>query len=137
MNQDNKETFSETIKHKAKRLFMRLMVLVVTLFIAFVLFAYYGSYSTGIRAGQVIKISKKGFLFKTWEGQLDIGSFGAIKSSDNQFTQTFEFSVLDNSIANEIELAASSGKRITLHYEEKYLRLPWRGDTKYFITEVK
>ncbi len=107
--------------------------------IAIALFLYYATYSTGLRAGMVLKVSKRGAVFKTYEGQLDIMSFGAIKKADNQLTQTFEFSVYkgDTDLIEKLEEVALNGERVNLHYEEKYVRLPWRGETKYFVTEVQ
>lgn len=86
----------------------------------------------------VLKVSNKGAIFKTYEGQLDLLSFGAVKS-DNQLSQTFEFSIeKDNTkLIEQLEEVALSGERVRLRYDEKYVVLPWRGDTKYFVTEVE
>ncbi len=133
----NNETFLQKAQKTAKRIAIKLMVALFIAFIAFVLFAYYGSYSTGIRAGKVIKVSKRGVVFKTLEGQLDIESFGAIKSSENQLSQTFDFSVINDAVANDLEQVALTGERVNLHYVERYVTLPWRGETRYFITMVE
>jgi len=134
-------TFSEktaSAKSGAKKFFRRLLAIVVILLIAVMLFFYYGVYSSGVRAGVVLKVSNKGAIFKTYEGQLDLLSFGAVKSS-NQLSQTFEFSIeKDNrQLINELEEVALSGERVRLRYDEKYVVLPWRGDTKYFVTEIE
>lgn len=102
-----------------------------------VLFLYYGVYAEGVRAGTVIKLSKKGVVFKTWEGQLDLKSFGAVKSS-NQLSEVFEFSVekRHDSLYSALEEVSLSGERINLYYVERYAILPWRGSTKYFVTKV-
>jgi hypothetical protein len=101
------------------------------------LFLYYASYSEGVRAGTVIKLSKKGVVFKTWEGQLSLNSFGAVKS-DNQLSEVFEFSVEkgQDSLYHELEEVSLSGERINLYYVERYAILPWRGSTKYFVEKV-
>jgi hypothetical protein len=134
-------TFSEksaSAKSGAKKFFRRLLAIIVILFIAVMLFFYYGVYSSGVRAGVILKVSNKGAIFKTYEGQLDLLSFGAVKSS-NQLSQTFEFSIeKDNTeLINKLEEAALSGERVRLRYDEKYVVLPWRGDTKYFVTEME
>ncbi|MEM9050844.1 MAG: 6-phosphogluconate dehydrogenase [Bacteroidota bacterium] len=134
-------TFSDkaaSAKSGAKKFFRRLLLIVVVLFIAVMLFFYYGVYSTGVRAGIVLKVSNKGAVFKTHEGQLDLLSFGAVKS-ENQLSQTFDFSIYkdDTELIKELEEVALSGERVRLRYEEKYISLPWRGDTKYFVTEVE
>jgi len=101
-------------------------------------FIYFGTYSEGVRAGTVIKLSKKGVMFKTWEGQLNIRSFGAV-SSNNQLSEIFEFSIESDQaqtikILQEVSL---SGERINLHYIERYHTLSWRGSTKYFVTKIE
>lgn len=133
--------FSEkTSKAKSglKKFLRNLLILIILLFIGLMFFLYYGTYSTGVRAGVVLKVSNKGTIFKTWEGQLDILNFGAVKSP-NQLSQTFEFSVDKNrdSLIQKLENVSLSGERIQVRYEEKYAVLPWRGETKYFVTEVK
>ena len=127
-----------SVKSGAKKFLRRLSAIVVILFIAVMLFFYYGVYSSGVRAGVILKVSNKGAIFKTYEGQLDLLSFGAVKSS-NQLSQTFEFSIEKDqmNLIKELEEVALSGERIRLRYDEKYVVLPWRGDTKYFVTEVE
>lgn len=133
-------TFNEkkdAFKSGAGKFFRRLILILVVLGIGAMLFIYYGTYSEGVRAGVVLKVSKKGALFKTYEGQLDLLSFGAVKST-NQLSQTFEFSIYkdDFRTIQKLEEVALSGSRVNIRYEEKYAVLPWRGDTKYFVTGV-
>lgn len=137
MTNTNNDTFLQKAQQTLKRLLIKTAVALFVALIAFVLFAYYGSYSTGVRAGKVIKVSKRGVIFKTLEGQLDIESFGAIKSSENQLSQTFDFSVINEQVAADLEDVALSGERVNLHYVERYFKLPWRGETRYFITQVE
>lgn len=106
--------------------------------LGYVSFLYYGVYSEGVRAGTVIKLSRKGVMFKTWEGQLNIRSFGAV-SSNNQLSEVFEFSIESDQeqtikLLQEVSL---SGERVNLHYLERYRILTWRGSTKYFVTKVE
>lgn len=134
-------TFSEKstrVKNSAKRFFKRLLIIVVLLFIGLMFFFYYATYSKGVRAGVVMNVSEKGALFKTIEGQLDLGSFGASKSS-NSLSQTFEFSVYknDDALYKKLQEVSLTGERVQLDYEEKFVVLPWRGDTKLFVTGVK
>lgn len=112
-------------------------IILVVLLGLFTLFAYYGVYSTGYRSGTVIKVSKKGYVFKTHEGQLNIQTFGAT-SSGNMMSETFSFSVLssDKELLSALKEVSLSGERVTLHYDEKYIKLPWRGDTKIFVKSL-
>lgn len=134
-------TFAEktnNAKRKTVKFLKRLAIIVALVLIGIGLFFYFGTYSDGVRAGVVLKVSKRGAVFKTYEGQLDIMSFGAIKKADNQLTQTFEFSMYksDKELIEKLEEVALNGERVNLHYEEKYVMLPWRGETKYFVTKV-
>ncbi|GAB3962325.1 hypothetical protein GCM10028805_63260 [Spirosoma harenae] len=101
-----------------------------------ILYALTGwSYSDGERAGTVSKFSRRGFLFKTYEGVLNVGGFsGETGSLTPQF---FDFSVKDEAVAKQITDAVKTGQRVTLHYEEKIIKFPWNGETKYYITAVE
>lgn len=115
-------------------------VFLVGLLIGFGLLAYFyfGTYSEGVRAGVVVKVSKKGFLFKTYEGQLNLMTFGASKSN-NIVAETFDFSVpsFETDVIKTLEEVSLSGERVSLHYVEKFMTFPWRGDTKYLIVKVE
>jgi hypothetical protein len=101
-----------------------------------VLYALTGwSYSDGERAGTVSKFSRRGYLFKTYEGVLNVGGFSG--ETGSLTPQYFDFSVKDENVAKQITDAVKTGQRVTLHYEEKILRFPWNGETKYYITSVE
>lgn len=101
-----------------------------------ILYALTGwSYSDGERAGTISKFSRRGFVFKTYEGVLNVGGFSG--ETGSLTPQYFDFSVKDDAIATQVTNAVKSGQRVTLHYEEKIIRLPWNGDTKYYITAVE
>lgn len=88
------------------------------------------SYSSGKRAGYVQKISRKGFVCKTWEGTLYTDIAKGFRSD------SFSFSVRDDAIARQIEQL--SGKRVAVEYEQ-HLGVPTScfGETEYFITGVQ
>lgn len=96
--------------------------------IAYFCFLYFVSYSEGVRAGELIKFSHKGVAFKTWEGEISQG----VSES-----QTFIFSVEDNEKQVIEDLNNFQGKMVKLYYFERYKKLFWLGDTKYFITKVE
>ena len=87
------------------------------------------SFSTGERAGWVQKFSNKGWLCKTWEGEL------ALVSLPGSTAEKFYFTVHDDAAARQI--TKYIGKRVALHYEEK-VGLPTTcfGETRYFVTGV-
>lgn len=87
------------------------------------------SYSTGERAGWIQKLSKKGWVCKTWEGEL------AMVSMPGATPEKFYFTVRDDAVAQRINQVM--GKRVTLHYEEK-VGLPTScfGETRHFVSRV-
>jgi hypothetical protein len=124
---------------KRKRHFMRnLLIIVLIILIAIIAITYFGIYDEGVRAGSVVRISKKGVVFKTYEGQLNLQSFGALKNA-SPFAETFDFSVEKSKpeVVRELEAVALSGQRVNLHYIKRYAKFPWRGETKYFIIGVE
>lgn len=98
------------------------------MFASYFAFVYYVPYSEGVRAGELIKISKKGFIMKTWEGEISQGISGA---------QIFSFSVLDKDQKVIDDLVNYQGKYVKVTYIERYITFPWWGDTHYFITNVQ
>ena len=87
------------------------------------------NYSAGERAGWVQKFSKKGWLCKTWEGEM------AMVSMPGTTTEKFFFTVWDDAVAERINKAM--GKRVSLHYEEK-VGLPTScfGETRHYVTDL-
>jgi hypothetical protein len=108
------------------RILIALVVLVV-LAAAYFWAALSWSYSSGERAGWVQKFSNKGWVCKTWEGEL------ALVSLPGSTAEKFFFTVHNDAVARDIQQAM--GKRVTLHYEEK-VGLPTTcfGDTRHFVT---
>lgn len=93
-------------------------------------FALTYSYSEGDRAGYVQKFSRKGWICKTWEGEL------SMVNVPGQAQERWFFSVRNDSIAEVIRKAM--GKRVTLQYEEKRgIPTSCFGETNYFITGVR
>ena len=91
-------------------------------------FLYFATYSEGVRAGELIKVSHKGVVFKTWEGEMSQGISGA---------QVFVFSVLDSDKNVIEELKKLQGQYVKVNYIERYRSFPWWGDSKYFVTKVE
>jgi hypothetical protein len=88
------------------------------------------SYSDGERAGYVQKLSRKGWLCKTWEGEM------AMVTMPGTVAEKFAFTVRDEAIA--AQLNTNVGKRLALHYEQhKWLPSSCFGDTEYFVTAMR
>lgn len=111
--------------------------IVVALALAGLLFVMYANYSSGLRAGVPVKFSRKGVIFKTYEGELNVG--GLTNSQDGAIPTTWDFTVRrsDEKVRKDMERAMTEGRRVKLHYDEKYVQLFWRGDTVYFVHEVE
>jgi hypothetical protein len=111
-----------------RKIIIYLVASIAIFAIAYFSFVYYATYSEGVRSGELIKISSKGVLFKTWEGEISQGISGA---------QIFKFSVLDKDEKVIEQLKGFQGKYVKVTYVERYRTFPWWGDTNYFITEVQ
>jgi hypothetical protein len=88
------------------------------------------SYSEGERMGFVQKLSKKGWICKTWEGELNMVVLpGGIPDK-------FNFTVREDGVASQINKFA--GKQVSLDYQEhRFIPTTCFGDTEYFVTGVK
>ncbi len=91
------------------------------------------TYSEGNRAGRLIKFSSKGYFFKTYEGELNLGGINTVNGGV-LVNNMWLFSVADDAVADS--LSKLEGKDISVHYKEKMATLPWRGDTKYIVDRV-
>ena len=111
-----------------KRLVLPLLVLLALIAAYFWAMSKW-SYSSGERAGWVQKLSNKGWICKTWEGEL------ALVSLPGSAPEKFPFTVWDDAVAQQVTRAM--GKRVALHYEEK-VGLPGScfGETRYYVTGV-
>jgi hypothetical protein len=94
----------------------------------YVYWFYYRSYGDGFREGYFQKFSRKGNIFKTYEGELLLEGFGArgLPRGNNFSANYFYFSVIDEPIADSLE--KSIGKTVKVHYTQYLRSLPWRGD---------
>jgi hypothetical protein len=108
-----------------------IVVLIPAVIIALWTWATLGyTYSSGERGGYVQKLSKKGWLCKTWEGEL------AMANLPGTMPEIFYFSVRNDSIAAVIEKEV--GKRVSLSYEQhRGIPTSCFGETQYFVTGVK
>jgi hypothetical protein len=107
-----------------------LPLLVLLLLAALYLFAVTRwSYSSGERAGWVQKLSNKGWICKTWEGEL------SMVSMPGATPEKFAFTVTDDAVADRITKAM--GKRVSLHYDQK-VGLPGScfGETRYYVDKI-
>lgn len=117
----------------------RLFIGVITLGVIVLMFSFLMTkvaYSVGDRAGAISKFSKKGVLFKTYEGELNEGAQGQMGNMVNRLW-AFTVDSDDPAIVQRLEDAMLTGRRIKVHYEQRYMKFSWMGDTEYFVTEVE
>lgn len=111
-----------------KKILLIVLAVLVAGFTAWFAFLYFATYSEGVRAGELIKVSRKGVVFKTWEGEISQGISGA---------QIFSFSVLDSDAKVVEDLQNMQGQYVKVTYIERYKTFPWWGDSTYFVTQVE
>ncbi len=97
--------------------------------VGFVYWRYYFVYSEGTKAGILNTFQQKGFVFKTYEGNLIQSGFKA-----NVQSNEFVFSVVDKKVANVLN--QNSGREINVHYKRYLGALPWRGVEKYIVDSI-
>ncbi len=103
---------------------------VVGLLVLWTAFTLTWSYSAGERAGYVQKFSRKGWICKTWEGEM------AMVTMPGTVAEKFFFTVRDDAVAERIN--ATVGSRVVLNYEEhRFIPISCFGDTGHFVTGVK
>ena len=106
------------------------LAVAVLLFFGYIWAAFSWSYSSGDRAGFLQKLSHKGWICKTWEGELSLVAIPGAAP------EKFLFSVRDSNVVSKIE--AAMGKRVTLLYEQhKGLPTSCFGETEYFVVGLR
>ncbi len=111
-----------------KKVLAIVLSIIIAVTVVYFLFIYYATYSEGYRAGELVKFSHKGVVFKTWEGEISQGVSEA---------QIFSFSVEDYEKEVIKDLQDFQGQSVKLMYKERFATFPWLGDTKYFVTKVE
>ena len=109
---------------------LTIATIIFTLAALYLLFVLKWSYSEGERIGYVQKFSKKGWICKSWEGELAMFPVVAMQA------EKFLFTVRDDAVASRLN--QSLGKKVALHYEEhKGVPTSCFGETPYYVVEVR
>jgi hypothetical protein len=118
------------MQSKALRIVLLTVVILLLLAVFWVWLTLNWSYSKGERAGYVQKLSSKGWLCKTWEGEI------AMVTMPGAIPEKFMFTVPDEGVADQIN--ALAGKRVVLLYQQhKFIPSSCFGETEYFVTAVR
>lgn len=123
----------QRIRRTGKRIGCTILLLLLIALAGFVYWKYYFTYSDGDRFGLLQKFSRKGNLFKTYEGEMILSS---VQSNANVpiASEKFYFSVANKSVADQ--LTRLQGRHVTVHYKQKKGALPWRGESAYIVDSV-
>jgi hypothetical protein len=122
----------EVAKQKAGRWLRRFAWVMLVLGILVALGYYFTrtyTYSDGNRAGILVKVSKKGVVFKTYEGQLHLGN-----SMQMNEQSIWNFSARDEAVYRKLQ--QFEGKNVSCHYRELVGAFPWQGETNYIVDDV-
>lgn len=117
---------------KRKVLLISISSLLV-IFAVFIFIRYYFVFGEGVKAGELNYIVYKGYVFKTYEGNL-IQSGIRSRAAGSIESYEFKFSVEDQAVADS--LMHCSGKQLELHYKEYLKPLPWRGVSEYVVDGI-
>jgi hypothetical protein len=135
--EDVKLNTSETkqpVKKSGFRKFLWRFSLIALLVLAFLVYwFYFNVYSDGERTGLLTKLSHKGNVFKTYEGEVLIGNFQ--QAPNVMVPEKFYFSVKSEKLADT--LMKLQGKVISLKYYQYRKTLPWRGESVYVVTDLQ
>ena len=134
MKQSNYEAHLPKSGFKLKKYLGILFLFILFACGIYVYFKYYFTYSNGNRFGLLQKFSRRGNVFKTYEGEMILS---LVRANNNLplASEKFYFSVTKKDIADQ--LMNVQGRNITIRYKEKHGTLPWRGDTQYIVDSVQ
>ena len=118
-----------------KKFFLILLGAILLLAIFFIIANVTFTYSEGSRAGRLIKFAHKGYVFKTYEGEMNLGGVSNATNGNIMMNYMWDFSVVDKAVADS--LSKLEGRDIRVHYKEKLAKFPWRGETKYIVDKVE
>jgi hypothetical protein len=114
--------------------FLRIFVTVVILMLVFFFYyRYYRDFGDGVKAGTLNYVVRKGYVFKTYEGEL-IQTGLQSKAPNALQSNEFSFSVENKAVAEKLELA--TGKEVQLHYTEYLGSIPWRGYSTFIVDSI-
>jgi hypothetical protein len=132
MDIQNKQTELLPPKKKLRKfVFLSFLVIIVGFFIFYFICGM--TYSEGTRSGVLTKVSKKGFIFKTYEGELNVGGFNQGEGTIMP-ASVFKFSANKKSVYDQLE--SEQGKKVVLHYKQVVKNFFWQGETDYFVYQI-
>ncbi|MES2567403.1 MAG: hypothetical protein V4565_11080 [Bacteroidota bacterium] len=133
---ENTESHQQPVRKSKWKKWLSLTLLTLVLISIIYVVICGMSYSTGTRTGVVIKLSRKGYIFKTYEGELNLGG---VTQGDGTLmpTRLWNFSVKGSNDSIYNAITANQGKQVRLHYKEVYKTFFWQSETPYLIEKVE
>lgn len=123
-----------SFKKTAKKVLLYFTVAFLVIISFVVYWRYFYTYSDGYRAGLLQKFSRKGNIFKTFEGEMILSSISSNKNVPIA-SEKFFFSVTDKKLAGLMDTI--QGQMVIIHYKQKNGTLIWRGESAYLVDSVK
>ncbi|MDB5255980.1 MAG: hypothetical protein JWM14_675 [Chitinophagaceae bacterium] len=113
----------------------KFLYIFIVIVLAVLLYVTFGHYGEGAIAGTLVKLTKKGILFNTYEGKLNTQMYvGDGTAASGVGLNLWDFTVTkDDSLIAKLETAMLNGHRVKLDYKQRFFTLPWIGDTKYIV----
>jgi hypothetical protein len=94
-------------------------------------------YSDGTRTGTVFKLSHKGVLCKTWEGQMNMDGYGVVDGQGKQVTSAWDFTVMNKDLLPKFEEAERTHERVEITYRQVKWKLSCLQESDYVATDIK
>ena len=116
-----------------KRVLGIIVLVAVVVLLLFIGTRYYFVFGEGVKAGTLNYIVKKGYVFKTYEGEMILTGLQS-RAPNSMQSNEFSFSIEDAALAQKLML--NSGREMQLHYKEYLGSVPWRGYSKFIVDSV-
>lgn len=127
------ETWNKAVR-STKKFFRWIIALLIIFLAVFIYIKYFYTYSEGYRAGLLQKFSKKGVVFKTYEGEMILSSV-ATNREIAIASEKFFFTMINKNLIRQFDTL--QGKNVIVHYIQKNGAVFWRGDSKYLVDSVQ
>lgn len=125
---------NSSFSQRLKSFFLKILLGVLVLLVISIWVCSW-TYSEGTRAGRLIKIANKGFVFKTNEGELNLGGLRMDGQDDALEGNIWAFSIIDKQVLEQVK--DYEGRRVKLKYKQRYKSLPWQAKTDYIVIGVE
>ena len=127
------ENFGQKVQRKTISILKKTLIILVVVGIGVFSFLYWATYESGVMAGKVLRLSEKGVIFKTYEGKLNLETFGALKGT-SPIAESFDFSVegSQQEVVKALQEVALSGERVNLHFKKAVRSISLAGRDKIF-----